>query len=180
MITFLIILAVFIFLWKLTPNPANKKAIGMFFQMLESFHIIDTTVKFNTFEQRLDFIGKLANTLPANVDKNKCIDTALQSYSQKYSDNPISPTIKAILNNPQIASSPKFRDEATTAFYLRSCSRLNLEIEQLKTTAAKRRRIQQAAELSEIVKERLCSAEKAKYIIAINESYENLTALHTL
>lgn len=102
MITFLIILAVFILLWKLTPNPANKKAIGMFFQMLESFHIIDTTVKFNTFEQRLDFIGKLANTLPANVDKNKCIDTALQLYSQKYSDNPISPTIKAILNNPQI------------------------------------------------------------------------------
>ena len=180
MITFLIILAVFILLWKLTPNPTNKRAIGMMFQMLESFHIIDSTVKFNIFEQRLDFIGKLANTLPTNVDKNKCIATALQLYSQKYSDKPISPTIRTILNNPQIASSPKFRDEATTAFYLRYCYRLNLEIEQLKTTAAKRRRIQQAAELSEIIKERLCSAEKAKYVNAINESYENLTSQYTL
>lgn len=152
----------------------------MMFQMLESFHIIDTTVKFNIFEQRLDFIGKLANTLPTNVDKNKCIDTALQLYSQKHSDKPISPTIRTILNNPQIASSPKFRDEATTAFYLRSCSRLKLDIEQLKTAAAKGRRIQQAAELSEIIKKRLCSVEKDKYINTINESYENLTSVHTL
>lgn len=176
MITFLIILAVFFLLWKITPNPANKKTVGMMFQMLESFHIIDSTIKLNTFEQRLDLLGRLAKTLPANADANKCIDTALQLYARKYSGRPISPTIRLILNDPQIASSPKFRDEAATAFYLRTCSGLKSEIEQLKTAAAKKRRIQQAAELSDIIKERLYSAEKARYINAIDEAYENLAA----
>ena len=64
MLAFIIILAVFIFIWKLTPNPANKRAAGMMFQMLESFNIIENTTKFDVFTRRLDFLGTLANTMP--------------------------------------------------------------------------------------------------------------------
>ena len=122
MITFIIIVVVGVLLWKLTPNPANKRAIRMMFQMLETFHLIDSTVKLDVFTRRLDFLGELARSLPKNADKNKCIDAALHSYSQKYPAVHISPTVRLILNQPDIATSLKFRDEAYTAFYLRSCS----------------------------------------------------------
>ena len=167
MLAFIIILAAFILLWKLTPSPVNKKAVGMMFQMLESFDIVDSTTKLDTFTQRLDFLGELASTLPANAN-NKCIDTAIQAYSHKYSGRYISPTIRQILNQPQIATSPKFRDEAATAFFLRSCNKLETEIKTLKTTNAKQRRVTQGHELANIIVDRLCSSERQKYIDCIH------------
>ena len=175
MITILIILAVIILLWKLTPNPTDKRTAGIMFQMLETFHIIDTTVKLDIFTQRLDFIGKLASSLPTDVDRNKCIDAAIQAYSRKYTDIPISTTCRLILNQPQIAYSPKFRDEAITAFYMRYCDKQKSEIAKLKTNTAKQRRVVQAAELADIIKVRLCSPDKQKYFDAIGNTYDNLT-----
>lgn len=179
MITIIIIIAVFILLWKLTPSPTDKRTVGIMFQLLESFHVIDTTVKLDIFTQRLDFIGKLAATLPTNVDNNKCIDVAIQSYSRKYANIPISPTSRLILNQPQIAYSPKFRDEAITAFYMRHCNRLKSEISKLKTNAAKQRRITQAAELADIVKVRLYSPDKQKYSDAIDDTFDKLITQST-
>lgn len=147
----------------------------MIFQMLESFNIIDNTEKIDVFTQRLEFLGKLATSLPQNADKNKCIEVALQSYAHKYPDKPVSPTIRLILHQTQIATSPKFRDEATTAFYLRVCTRLKSEIRALKTPAAKQRRAQQAHELANIVIERLTSLEKQNYIDCINRELNDVS-----
>lgn len=149
------------------------------FQMLESFQIIDSTVKLEVFTQRLDFLRQLASSLPTKADNNQCIDIALQTYTHKYFDKPVSPTIRLILKQPQIASSSKFRDEALTAFYMRYCYKLKNEIEKLKTSAAKQRRITQAAELADIVRERLCSPDRQKYIDATKENYDNLISLCT-
>lgn len=175
MLTFIIILVVFILIWKLTPNPANKRATGMMLQMLESFYLIDTTIKLDIFAKRLDFLGKLASTLPTNADKSKCINTALQVYAQKYYDRPISPTIKLILNQPQIATSPKFRDEAATAFYLRTCNQLKAEIKILKTTNARQRRVINASELADIIVDRLTSDERQKYIDCIRDELTSVS-----
>lgn len=147
----------------------------MIFQMLESFDIIDNTVKFDVFTQRLEFLGKLATGLPQTADKNKCIEVALHSYVHKYPDKPVSPTIRLILDQPQIATSPKFRDEATTAFYLRVCTRLKSEIRDLKTPAAKQRRVQQAHELANIVIKRLSSLEKQNYIDCIISKFNDVS-----
>lgn len=147
----------------------------MMFQMLESFYLVDTTVKLDIFTKRLDFLGKLASTLPANADKSKCIDTALQVYAQKYYDRPISPTIRLILNKPQIATSTKFRDEAATAFFLRTCYKLETEIKTLKTSNAKQRRVTQAHELADIIVDRLHSDERQKYIDCIHGELARLS-----
>ena len=175
MITFIIIIAICLFLWKLTPNPANRVATGKMFQMLETFHLIDSTVKLDVFTQRLDFLGKLALSLPKNADKNKCIDTALHTYSQKYPAIHISPTVRLILNQPDIVTSLKFRDEAYTAFYLRSCSNLKDEINTLKTATAKQRRVKQAKELADVVLERLKSTAQSKYAECINNELASVT-----
>ena len=37
MLTVIVILVAVALVWKFTPNPANKRAAGMMFQMLESF-----------------------------------------------------------------------------------------------------------------------------------------------
>lgn len=179
MLIFIIILVVFILIWKLTPNPANKRATGMMFQMLESFYLIDTTVKLDIFIKRLDFLGELASALPAKADKDKCIDTALQVYAHKYYDKPISPTIKLILKQPQIAASLKFRDEASTAFFLRSCDKLKAEIKNLKTASARQRRVTQATDLASIITERLVSAERQKYIDCINNEITSVSDMVT-
>lgn len=146
-------------------------------QMLESFQIIDSTVKLNIFTQRLDFLGRLASSLPAKADKDKCINVALTTYANKYAGRPISPTIRMILNQPQIATSPKFRDEAATAFFLRSCDKFKTDITNLKTAAAQLRRVEQAAELSYIIKDRLISDEIQKYIDCIQQELANVTNL---
>lgn len=177
MITFIIIIAICVLLWKFTPNPANRVATSKMFQMLETFHLIDSTVKLDVFTHRIDFLGELARSLPKNADKNKCIDTALHTYSQKYPAVHISPTIRLILNQPDIATSLKFRDEAYTAFYLRSCSKLKDEINTLKTATAKQRRVKQAKELAEVVLERLKSSEQSKYAECINNE---LTAVSNM
>lgn len=177
MLIVIIILASAILIWKFTPNNANKKAVGMMFQMLESFHIIDSTIQLEVFTQRLDFIGQLASALPANADKSKCVDMALQIYTHKYSNRPVSPTIRQIFNQPQIATSTKFRDEATTAFFLRTCNKLKTEIMALKTANSKQRRLVQGKELADIIIERLSSDERQKYIDCI---YSELTLLSNL
>lgn len=177
MLAFIIILAVFIFIWKLTPNPANKRAAGMMFQMLESFSIIENTTKFDVFTRRLDFLGTLANTMPKISDKKKCIDSVLFSYSRKYPAVSVSPTIIAILNQPQIAISEKFRDEAATAFFLRACYKLKNDIRTLKTMAAKQRRYIQAAELADVIIDRLKSNVRQRYIDCINNELSNILNL---
>lgn len=159
----LIVLAVI----KSNQNTTTKITIGRMFQMLESFNIIDSTTKLDIFTQRLDFLGKLASSLPANANHNRCIDTAIQAYSHKYPSKPISPTIRLILNQPQIAISPKFRDEAATAFYLRTCNQLKAEIKTLKTTSARQRRVIKASELADIIVDRLTSNERQKYVDCI-------------
>lgn len=175
MITFIIIIAICWLLWKITPNPANRVATGKMFQMLETFHLIDSTVKLDVFTRRLDFLGELARSLPKNADKNTCIDTALHTYSQKYPIVHISPTVRLILNQPDIATSLKFRDEAYTAFYLRSCSNLKHEISTLKTEPAKQRRVKQAKELADVILERLMSSEQSKYAECINNEFASVT-----
>lgn len=177
MITLLIILALCILLWKLAPNPENKRATVMMFKMLESFQIIDSTVKLDIFTQRLDFLGQLASTLPAKADKSKCIEMALKTYVNKYYDKPISPTIRLILNQPQIATSPKFRDEAATAFFLRACNKLKAEIKTLKTATAKQRRVAQAVELADVVVNRLISDERQKYTDCIHDELTSVSDL---
>ena len=158
-------------------NLVKKQTVGMMFQMLESFHIIDNTVKYEVFSQRLDFIGKLASTLPVNADKNKCIDTALKAYAHKYSDRAISPTIRLILNQPQIATSPKFRDEAATAFFLRTCNKLKSEIKTLKTANARQRRVVQASDLADIIIDKLTSIDRQKYIDCIRDEFSSVPGI---
>lgn len=102
---------------------------------------------------------------------------ALQAYAHKYSGIPISPTIRQIFNQPQIATSTKFRDEAATAFFLRTCNKLGSEIKGLKTSNAKQRRIIQANELAEIIINRLASDERQKYIDCIHNELSNLSEL---
>lgn len=177
MITLLIILALCILLWKLAPNPENKRASVIMFKMLESFQIIDSTVKLDVFTQRLDLLGQLASSLPAKADKSKCVDLALKTYANKYYDKPISPTIRLILNQPQIATSPKFRDEAATAFFLRSCNKLKAEIKTLKTATAKQRRVIQAAELADAIVNRLISDERQKYTNCIHDELKSVSDL---
>lgn len=139
------------------------------FQMLESFNVIDSTVKLDIFTQRLNFLGELASSLPVKAEKDKCIKMALTAYANKYPGRLISPTIRMILKGPQIATSPKFRDEAATAFFLRSCDKLKTEIKNLKTATAKLRRVEQAKELSYIIEDRLVSDDIQKYIDRIHE-----------
>lgn len=149
----------------------------MMFKMLESFQIIDSTVKLDIFTQRLDFLGQLASTLPAKADKSKCIEMALKTYANKYYDKPISPTIRLILNQPQIATSYKFRDEAATAFFLRACDKLKTDIRNLKTEAARQRRVLQASELADNIEDRLMSEELQKYIDCIHDELAKVVAL---
>lgn len=175
MVTCIIILAVCFIVWKLTPNPTNNKASGVIFQMLESFHIIDSTVKLDVFSQRLDFLGKLACSLPKNIDIKNCVDTTLNSYSKKYPNIPISPTIRLIINQPHIATSLKFRDEAYTAFYLRSCAKLKDEIGTLKTASAKQRRVKQAKDLADVVLGCLKSTNKSQYAECINNELTSVS-----
>ena len=109
-------------------------------------------------------------------------DMALRAYSDKY-NRPISPTIRQILNQPQIATSTKFRDEAATAFFLRSCNKLETEIKTLKTSNARQRRVTQAHELADIIVDRLYSDEQQKYIDCIHSELARLsgsTSLHPL
>lgn len=162
-------------MWKFTPNPVNGRAAGMMIQMLETFHIINSTVKLDVFTKRLDFLAKLAVGLPKNADLNKCTEVALQSYSHKYPSNPISPTARLILNQPDIATSLKFRDEAYTAFYLRSCAKLKDEINTLKTTTAKQRRIEKAKDLAEVVLSGLKSTDRIKYAEYINNELASVS-----
>lgn len=180
MVTLIIIIAILVIIWKLSPNPNDKRATGMMFQMLESFHIIDTTENQDVFTKRLDFIGKLACTLPTNANKQKCIENAITAYNHKYPAIPISPTIRIILKNPEVATSAKFRDEATTAFYLRTCHKLKSEIVTLKTRAAKQRRINQASGLAEILIGQMTSPEKQKYIDCILNELATISSLSTL
>ena len=183
MITIIIIFIVVFLLLKLKPKPTNKMAVSIILQILESFDIIDSTTKLDTFTQRLDFLGELANTLPATANYNKCTDAAIQAYTHKYSSRPVSPTIKLILNQPQIAVSPKFRDEAATAFFLRSCSNLENEIRTLKTVNARQRRVIQAEKLAETIIDRLKSNDRQKYIDCIRDELSrlsNLTRLYSL
>lgn len=147
----------------------------MMFQMLESFDIVNSTSKLDIFTQRLDFLGELANTLPVNTNNNKCINTAVQIYTHKYPNRSISPTIKLILNQPQIATSPKFRDEAATAFYLRTCNQLKAEIRTLETTNAKQRRVIKAFELADIIVDRLTSNERQKYVDCIRDELTSVS-----
>lgn len=184
MITFLIVLTAIFLIWKFTPTPVNKQAAGMMFQILESFNIVDSTVKLDVFTQRLDFLRQLANGIPTNTNKKKCAEAALQSYVKKYPNVPISPTARLILEQPQIAASAKFRDEAATAFFLRTCYKLKSEIATLKTKTAKQQRIEQARDLAVIIADRLTSLEKQKYIdcihneLAIVSDMGNQQSLH--
>lgn len=146
----------------------------MMFQMLESFQIIDSTIKLDVFIQRLDFLGKLANNLPKNADKETCIRITLHAYANKYPLIEISQTIRLILDEPQIALSAKFKDEATTAFFLRTCNMLKNEMRGLKTVVAKERRFIQASQLADVITERLSSCEKQRYITCI---YDELTLM---
>lgn len=168
MITFIIILAIFLLIYKLTPNPADKQAVGKMVQMLESFYIIDNTVKFDVFTRRLGFIGQLANGIPKNANQKKCAEVALQTYARKYPNVSTSPTLRLILDQPQIANSAKFRDEAATAFYLRTCSQLKIEIATLKTRAAKLRRVEQSHMLANYIIDGLASVDRQKYIDCIH------------
>lgn len=177
MTAFLIFLALCFLIWKFAPNPENKRAAGMMLQMLESFHIIDSTIKLDVFSQRLDFLGQLASTLPPKADKDKCIKMALKSYGGKYPGNSVSPTIRIILNQPQIATSYKFRDEAATAFFLRACDKLKTDIRNLKTEAARQRRVLQASELADNIEDRLMSEELQKYIDCIHDELAKVVAL---
>lgn len=110
-------------------------------------------------------------------DKKKCIDSVLLSYSRKYPAVSVSPTIIAILNQPQIAISEKFRDEAATAFFLRACYKLKNDIRTLKTMAAKQRRYIQAAELADVIIDRLKSNVRQRYIDCINNELSNIANL---
>lgn len=182
---FLIITGLALLLWLVAKQQmAQKKRklyIGRMFQMLESFHVIDNTIKLDIFTQRPNFIGELASALPpVDADKDKYIDMALQVYTHKYSDRTISSTIRLILSQPQIATSPKFRDEAATSFFLRTCNKLKAETKTLKTTSAKQRRVTQATELSDTIVDRLTSNERQKYIDCIRRELASMSHMTTL
>lgn len=177
MTALLLFLVLCFLIWKFAPNPENKRAAGIMVQMLESFQIINSTVKLDVFTQRLDFLGRLASTLPPKADKDKCIKMALKSYAGKYVGMPVSPTIRMILTQPQIATSYKFRDEAATAYFLRVCDKLKTDIRNLKTEAARHRRVLQASELADTIEDRLMSEDLQKYIDCIHDELAKVVAL---
>ena len=70
-----------------------------------------------------------------------------------------------------------------TAFFLRSCNKLETEIKTLKTSNARQRRVTQAHELADIIVDRLYSDEQQKYIDCIHGELARLsgsTSLHPL
>lgn len=158
-------------------DQKTRQITGSMFQMLESFKIIDSTVKLDIFTQRLDFLRKLAISLPQNEDLKHFADISLNAYTRKYPKVSITPTFRLIIQQPQVACSSKFRDEAATAFYMRVCGKLKEDISTLKTKAAKQRRIKQAEELAETIIDTLCSTEKARYVEAIRETCAGVSPL---
>lgn len=150
---------------------------GRMFQMLESFKIIDSTIKLDTFTQRLNLLRDLAKDIPQNENIQHFSDLALKTYARKYPKEFITQTYRQILVQPQIACSDKFRDEAATAFYIRHCEKLKEDISTLKTTAAKQRRIKQAEELSEKIIDMLSSYDKQRYTETISETYTSVSAM---
>ncbi|WP_305156683.1 hypothetical protein [uncultured Muribaculum sp.] len=150
---------------------------GRMFQMLESFKIIDNTIKLDIFTQRLDFLCKLAKEIPPSDNLKHFADITLRNYTRKYPKIFITPTYRQIIERPQIVCSDKFRDEAATAFYMRACENLKENISTLKTTAAKQRRIKQAEEWAEMITDMLRSYDKPRYTETIRETCTSVRAM---
>ena len=153
-----------------------KITIGRMFQMLESFEIINNTVNPKIFTQRLNLLGEIARSLPEYKQSSACAKPALQIYTNKYPNVNVTSTHRLIIEQPSVAYSPKFRDEATTAFYIRTCHNLKIEISTLKSIAAKQRRIIKASELAELIIPMLTSPDKQRYIDVIHSTCAEVSA----
>lgn len=175
MLIFIVVIAAFIPLLEVNAHPGKQKGrrhdvsnVGVvrYCWLHHKIGNIHPTARFPW--------GIIKHYPPTNANK-KCIDATIQAYSHKYSGRTISPTIRLILNQPKIATSPKFRDEAVTAFYLRTCYQLKTEIKTLKTTNARQRRVIKASELADIIIGRLTSNERQKYVECIREELANMS-----
>lgn len=173
------IIIVYIAAKKQKYDTTARLITGRMFQMLESFKIIDSTVKLDIFTQRLDFLYQLAKEIPQSDNLKHFADITLRNYTRKYPKVFITPTYRQIIEQPQIVCSDKFRDEAATAFYLRTCENLKENISTLKTTAAKQRRIKQAGEWAEIITGMLRSYDKPRYAETIREMCTSVSAIDT-
>lgn len=171
------IIIVYIAAKKQKYDATARLITGRMFQMLESFKIIDTTVKLDVFTQRLNFLYKLAKEMPQSNNLKLFADITLKNYASKYPKVFITPTYRQIVEQPQIVCSDKFRDEAATAFYMRTCENLKETILTLKTSAAKQRRIKQAEEWAEIITDMLCSYDKQRYAETIREACAKVCAM---
>lgn len=160
-------------------DQTGRLVTGRMFQMLESFKIVDSTVKLEIFTQRLEMLCNLAQSLPTNTNLTQLAESTLKTYARKYPNVYITPTYRLILQQPQTVCSSKFLDEAATAFYMRFCSKLKEGMSVLKTQVAKQRRITQAKECAEKVIIMLTSHDKQKYIDAINGACSDLSSSHT-
>lgn len=173
------ILIVILIAKKQKYDETSRLITGRMFQMLESFKIIDSTVKLDIFTQRLNLLRDLAKDMPKNENLKQYAGVALKTYARKYPQVFITETYRQILEQPQLACSDKFRDEAATAFYIRTCNRLKEDIATLKTTAAKQRRVNQAEEWAELVTEMLRSYNKQQYADTIRETCANVLSTST-
>lgn len=171
------IIIVYIAAKKQKYDTTARLITGQMFQLLESFKIIDSTVKLDIFTQRLNFMYKLAKEMPQSGNLKHFADIALRTYTRKYPKVFITPTYRQIVTQPQIVCSDKFRDEAATAFYLRACENLKESISTLKTTAAKQRRIKQAEEWAETITDMLRSYDKQRYAETIRETCASVCAM---
>lgn len=175
MLTILILTGVIIAIVKLSSSRDKLNTIsGKMQQILESVQIIDTTVKYDTFDSRLSFLIKTVSSLPADYDKEAVSKKVLASFQKLYPDKEISPLMNQVLSHPKHILNIDFQDEAYAAFFCRFCELMSSEVLSLKTKPAKMRRIQSANEIFMEISNKLGSSQKPHLIRLMHEKQEEL------
>ena len=166
------IIIVFIFLVSSSNEKAKKKnilkkmVIGKMFQALESIYLIENTLKLNIFKERCEFLYKIASELAANRDNlnySEYAQSAFQINKSKYYDRVISQLQNVIINNPSMALNADFYYQQEVLWFKRYCNKMDLEINALKTKAAKERRYETILEIAKTILTDLSYKEAIKY-----------------
>lgn len=174
MVTVLII-AVFVFLIiKTSSNMQNKEVTGKLLQLLETSHILCTTVNLEVLESRISFAFQLLKKIGSNKHLDECSKKAITSYLSVYPGNQVPAIYYQLINDPDKINRDVFSNECRIAFFIRYCEKMIAEANELKTSKAKERRIIKSQEMMELVVSNLRGYDVSPYVSVMSEKINDM------
>lgn len=125
----------------ITPTEAST-VTGKIYQALETISILQKTKKWETFTSRLDFLFKLSLSINELCISDQDKEAAIRQYLETYKRGVLSMRQKDFLDNPVLESNDGFLAKLKARFFTSFCEDIMIEIDSLKTDAAKQKRLE--------------------------------------